>query len=129
MRSRLHVFYRVGLGIDLVVGRAGKVIGKQPPDYIGVLVHDRCHPLVLQSSDDLLGFFKENILFPILRKSEKSIRVEGVVQEQIEDLLKEHSEERSLVAETQLALFSERPSEFAESARKLVKVLSEHALK
>jgi hemerythrin-like domain-containing protein len=72
---------------------------------------------------------EETILFPILRQSETSIRVEGVVREQLEDLLKEHSEERSLVEETQLALFSEQPSEFIERARKLGKVLSEHALK
>src|SRR5262249_23656981 len=71
---------------------------------------------------------EETILFPILRRSEKSIRVERVVQAQLEDLLNEHSEERSLLQETQLALFSEQPAEFIESASKLVKVLSEHAL-
>jgi hemerythrin-like domain-containing protein len=68
-------------------------------------------------------------LFPILRQSEKSIQVDVAVREQLEDLIKEHSEERSLLEETQLALFSERPSEFIESARKLGKALSEHALK
>jgi hemerythrin-like domain-containing protein len=72
---------------------------------------------------------EETILFPILRQSETSIRVEGVVRGQLEDLLKEHIEERSLLEETQLALFSERPSEFIESARKLGKTISEHAFK
>jgi len=72
---------------------------------------------------------EESILFPILRQSQTSIRMEDAIREQLQDLLKEHNEERSLVEETQLALFSDRPSEFVERARKLEQVLSEHTLK
>jgi hemerythrin-like domain-containing protein len=99
----------------------GRRINRNDVNALLIFLHyfaDACH----QAKE-------ETILFPILRESETSIRVEGVVREQLEDLLKEHSEERSLVEETQLALFSERPSDFIESARKLGKVLSEHALK
>src|SRR5262249_2894738 len=97
----------------------GRRINRNDVNALLIFLHyfaDACH----QAKE-------EAILFPILRQSEASIRVEGVVREQLQDLLKEHSEERSLVEETQLALFSERPSEFIESARKLVNVLSEHA--
>ena len=41
----------------------------------------------------------------------------------------EHTEEQSLVEQAQLAPFSERRSEFVESARKLGKILSGHTLK
>jgi regulator of cell morphogenesis and NO signaling len=99
----------------------GRRINRNDVNALLIFLHyfaDACH----QAKE-------ETILFPILRQSEASIRVEGVIREQLQDLLKEHSQERSLVEETQLALFSERPSEFVESARKLAKILSEHALK
>jgi hemerythrin-like domain-containing protein len=99
----------------------GRRINRNDVNALLIFLHyfaDACH----QAKE-------ETILFPILRQSEIPIRVEGVVRGQLQDLLKEHSEERSLVEETQLALFSGRPSEFIESACKLVKILSEHALK
>jgi len=40
-----------------------------------------------------------------------------------------HSEERSLIEETQVALFTDRRSEFIANARGLVKLLSEHLTK
>jgi hemerythrin-like domain-containing protein len=99
----------------------GRRINRNDVNALLIFLHyfaDACH----QSKE-------ETILFPILRQSETSNRVGDVIREQLQDLLTEHTEERSLVEQTQLALFSERPSEFVESARKLGKILSEHALK
>jgi hemerythrin-like domain-containing protein len=59
----------------------------------------------------------------------KNINLTHVAREQLKDLLTEHSEERALIEKTQIALFSEQPSEFIASARKLTQILSEHALK
>src|SRR5262249_43190907 len=82
----------------------GRRINRNDVNALLIFLHyfaDACH----QAKE-------ETILFPILKQSKTSIRVEDVMREQVQDLLKEHNEERSLMEETQLALFSERPSEF-----------------
>jgi hemerythrin-like domain-containing protein len=99
----------------------GLAIDKHDINALLIFLHyfaDACH----QAKE-------ENILFPILRKSETSLPLENAVREQLNDLLSEHSEERSLIEKTQVALFSEQPYEFIATARKLTQILSEHALK
>lgn len=71
---------------------------------------DRCH----QAKE-------ESILFPALRACE-----EQVAAAHAEDLLEEHSAERSLIEETQLALFTDNSLEFLRNARKLIALFSAH---
>ena len=71
---------------------------------------------------------EESILFPFLRQSQRFIHGE-FEREELEQLLREHGEERWLIEKVQLALVSNNPSEFIEKAGTLAKVLSEHALK
>jgi hemerythrin-like domain-containing protein len=68
---------------------------------------------------------EESILFPALKSSEKYHNY----QNDLEALLEEHSEDRSLIEGTQALLFTDRQSEFNASARKLSSLLSEHAKK
>ena len=72
---------------------------------------------------------EEDVLFPLLRQSQSTLRMEDRMRSQLEALLREHNEERSLIERTQLTLFSENTSGFIENARKLKQILSEHALK
>jgi len=67
---------------------------------------------------------EETILFPALQSSEgfTSSFDPGA-------LLKGHNEERALIEQTQLTLFTDNHSEFVASARKLINVLSEHLTK
>jgi hemerythrin-like domain-containing protein len=65
---------------------------------------------------------EESILFPALRASEQH-----VASAHAEHLLDEHTEGRSLIEETQLALFTDNSSEFLKNARKLIAVFSAHA--
>ena len=71
---------------------------------------------------------EETILFPVLRQSRGVFTVEESVKDQLRNLLKEHTEERTLVEKTNIQLFSDKPSEFVASARKLVRFLTEHAM-
>jgi len=61
---------------------------------------------------------EEAILFPALQLSDKSFEPAT--------LLKKHNEERSLIGQTQVALFTDNSSEFVNSARRLIDILSEH---
>jgi hemerythrin-like domain-containing protein len=70
---------------------------------------------------------EEGILFPVLKGSQTSGQT-GTARDQLEKLLAEHHEERSLIEKTQLALFSMKRSEFIENAEKLVHALRKHIL-
>src|SRR5262245_53335666 len=67
---------------------------------------------------------EETILFPALQSSEES-----ALSFEPEALLTGHSEERALIEQTQLALFTDKHSEFVANARRLINVLSEHLTK
>src|SRR5262249_30245907 len=79
-----------GMASDVEEGRR---INRNNVNALLIFLHyfgDACH----QAKE-------ETILFPILRQSQTSIRVEDGIRDQLQDLLKEHNEERSLVEETQ----------------------------
>jgi hemerythrin-like domain-containing protein len=74
---------------------------------------------------------EENVLFPALRQSKAYVGSRSSQNrwvERLERLLEAHQEERFLVEKTQIALFSEKSSEFAKNARKLIDLLSRHCL-
>jgi hemerythrin-like domain-containing protein len=66
---------------------------------------------------------EEAILFPALDASE------AFTSSKAQILLKDHNGERSLIEETQIALFTDRHSEFIASARRLTDLLSEHLIR
>ena len=105
------------------------------------MLHDAEHGLSIDEHDVnalliFLHYFadtyhqakEENILFPLLRRSEKFMHGDSA-REELEQLFAEHGEQRWLIEKAQLALFAKKPSEFIENAGTLVQVLSEHALK
>lgn len=67
---------------------------------------------------------EEKILFPVLESSEGFTSSLGPAT-----LVEEHNQERLLIEEMQVALFTEKDSEFIASARRLMDVLSEHVTK
>jgi len=67
---------------------------------------------------------EESILFPVLERVKKrapSMELEG--------LLEEHNQERSLIEQTQITLFTEEHREFIQNVRKLIDLLSGHMVK
>jgi len=72
---------------------------------------------------------EESILFPALRQAGSVQSSESAVwlAEDIEHLLREHTEDRFLIDRSQLLLFSEKSQEFAENAKALAGLLSKHA--
>jgi hemerythrin-like domain-containing protein len=72
---------------------------------------------------------EESILFPAIRRSlmAQSSQAADPLSEQLQHLLREHTEDRALIEKSQLALFSEKPAEFVENGQALVKLLLEHA--
>jgi branched-chain amino acid transport system ATP-binding protein len=71
---------------------------------------------------------EENVLFPVLRQRTASLRLTASQHDLLRDLLAEHNDERLLIEKVQLALFSDRPSEFVAPARRLTRMLSQHVL-
>src|SRR4051812_38168108 len=67
---------------------------------------------------------EEAILFQSLKRSK-----DYVPSPELEALLEEHSYEREIVEQTQIALFSDSRNEFIANARKLIRVLSGHSMK
>jgi hemerythrin-like domain-containing protein len=66
---------------------------------------------------------EESILFPALKSSN-----EFTSFPELEGLLVEHNEERALIETAQFTLFTDKQDEFIASARKLIDLLSEHAV-
>jgi hemerythrin-like domain-containing protein len=64
---------------------------------------------------------EESILFPALRSAKQGASVEP------DHLFKEHNEQRGLIEETQLTLFTDKTGEFVANARKLIGIISGHA--
>jgi hemerythrin-like domain-containing protein len=64
---------------------------------------------------------EETILFPALQES-----VGFTSSLEPGSLLKKHNQERSLIEQMQVTLFTETPPQFIASARRLIDVLSEH---
>src|ERR1700752_4441009 len=62
---------------------------------------------------------EEGLLFPVLKRSRQADPC-NTERDELEKLLAEHHEERSLIEKTQLALFSTQRSEFIEQAEKLI---------
>jgi len=116
------------------IRRAIKVLGEMASDVengVSIDKHDMNALLIFLHyfADAYHQLKQENILFPIFKESQKSVWIEPEVREQLHDLLKEDKEERSAIEKTRIALFSEDPFDFVASARKLTRLLWEHALK
>jgi hemerythrin-like domain-containing protein len=72
---------------------------------------------------------EESVLFPALRQCQMTqySQVAIPLLGQLQHLLREHIEDRALIEKSQVALFSEKPAEFAENGRALALLLLEHA--